>query len=103
MGHLCSLLALVTLLTSTRVSAQDPSQFDRPAPRPLVGAVTTPDTSSPATTAPEFPWVGAVADRVYFRATCAPAQDLAASNRRYFRTRQDAERSGYRHSRTRGC
>jgi hypothetical protein len=56
--------------------------------------------SAPAT---EFPWIGSFADGVYFQATCPAALDLAPTNRRYFRTHQDAEGAGYRRSRTTGC
>jgi hypothetical protein len=66
--------------------------------RTLVGTTTTADSGTPAATAGEFPWVGSLADGVYFRAYCAPAQDLAPANRRYFRMVQDAERAGFRWS-----
>lgn len=48
-------------------------------------------------------WVGSVADRVYFLATCSAALDLAADNRVTFASPQDAERLGFRASRVPGC
>jgi len=96
-------MALGSLLGASQVAAQDTAAFDAPATRPLVGAVTTPDTSPPAATAAAFPWVGSAADHIYFRARCAPAQDLAPVNRRYFRSSHEAEQAGYRRSQTHGC
>jgi hypothetical protein len=71
--------------------------------RQPIGAVTLPDSSPPAATATLFPWVGSLADSVYFRATCAAAQDLSPSNRRYFRSEDGARLAGYRRSRVGGC
>lgn len=70
----------------------EPAAAPPPAtPRPFVAgpsALTAPE--APAATAAEFPWVGSFADGVFFRSDCPPAQDLADSNRRYFRTMQRA-------------
>ncbi len=57
----------------------------------------------PLVTAQGLDFFSLTASVVYFRARCAPAQDLAPVNRRYFRSSREAERSGYRRSRTRGC
>jgi hypothetical protein len=77
------------------------------APQPLVSnpaaPVTQADPPGLADSDSEFPWLGSVADGVYFQRTCPAAQDLAPANRRYFRTHQEAEGAGFRRSRTPGC
>jgi hypothetical protein len=57
----------------------------------------------PTEVPPDSAWVGSVADGVYFRRSCATAQDLAPSNRKYFRSEAAAVAEGYRRSRTSGC
>lgn len=48
-------------------------------------------------------YVGSKADSVFFRKWCIAAEDLAASNRRYFRTATEAIAAGFRRSRAEGC
>lgn len=78
-----------------------------PAPRPLVSSPAMPidsaESPTPRDTLPAFPWLGSLADGVYFQAGCSAAQDLAPANRRYFQTHQEAEGAGFRRSRTPGC
>jgi hypothetical protein len=59
--------------------------------------------TAPAEVPPDSAWVGSVADSVYFRISCPAAQDLAPSNRKYFRSEAAAIAEGYRRSRTLGC
>ena len=59
--------------------------------------------TSPRKVHADSAWVGSVADGVYFRPWCPPAQDLAPSNRRYFRSEEAAKSAGFRKSRTPGC
>lgn len=49
------------------------------------------------------PFVGSIADQVYFLEGCSAAQDLAPTNRLKFLTAPDADRAGYRRSRVPGC
>lgn len=89
-------------------SSREPAAaaIEPPASTPAVqnfAAPSPPVDPPPAETASEYPWVGSFADGIYFRATCPAAQDLAPTNRRYFRISQDAEGAGFRRSRTPGC
>ena len=52
---------------------------------------------------PSWQWVGSIADEVYFRSSCIAAQDLAATNRRYFFSDKSAQDAGFRRSRTPTC
>lgn len=52
---------------------------------------------------PPMKWVASEADGVYFLAICIAAQDLAPSNRKYFKSEAEAQTAGYRRSRTTGC
>jgi hypothetical protein len=48
-------------------------------------------------------YFGSRVDKVFFRANCVAAQDLALGNRRTFATEADALRAGYRRTRVQGC
>lgn len=89
--------------SSTPAPAADPSPRAAATAQTLTSPPATDDDPTPAETAPDYPWVGSFADGIYFKATCPAAQDLAPSNRRYFRAVQDAEGAGFRRSRTPGC
>ena len=71
----------------------------RPAAAPAPAAQSLSGRSAPSSA----PWVASIADGVYFRRSCTPAQDLAPANRRYFATEQEAKDAGYRRSRSTGC
>jgi len=75
--------------------------------RPAPSTVTTTNTDPQPVKAPDAQsdasWVGSSADRIYFLASCAAAQDLAPANRRVFVTEQAALAAGFRRSRTPEC
>jgi hypothetical protein len=48
-------------------------------------------------------YIGSKADSVYFGKWCTAANDLGASNRRYFRNEAEALAAGFRRSRAPGC
>lgn len=48
-------------------------------------------------------WVGSVSDRVFFRAGCSAARDLAPANSRFFATDAAAIAAGFRRSAVPGC
>jgi len=56
--------------------------------------------SDPASTSD---WVWSIADRVYFKASCDAAKDLASDNRRSFSSEATAREAGFRRSRVEGC
>lgn len=78
-----------------------------------IGSSSTPRTTAPVpagsallgATPPDsdVQWVGSVADRVYFVATCSAALDLAPANRVDFASQADAVKLGFRPSRVPGC
>lgn len=103
---------------NTRISATKTCRIgtssSTPRPRTLASPSTAPSEGEANQLAPadgenrgtipsDFPWVGSLADKVYFRATCHPAQDLARPNRRYFLNEAEVAEAGYRRSRTPGC
>ena len=49
------------------------------------------------------PWVASSRGQVYYARGCSAARRLAPQNLIYFRTAEEAERAGYRRSRSRGC
>ncbi|MEP6491334.1 MAG: hypothetical protein ABJF01_01565 [bacterium] len=60
---------------------------------------------SPAATAAKAsePWVGSSKGKTYYRTACSSATKLAAANRVYFKSEEDAKKAGYAHSTQKGC
>ena len=50
-----------------------------------------------------LPWVASSRGQVYYKRGCSNANGLAPENRIYFRTEEEAQRAGYRRSKSRGC
>ena len=49
-------------------------------------------------------WVASSRDKkVYYRASCPPAQAIPADDRVYFKTEKAAKKAGYKRSEKRGC
>ena len=76
-----------------------------------VGTPSTPTTSSAPTrtdssaVAPttEMAWVASSRGHTYYRRGCSTANRLSPGNLIYFRTEEEAQRAGYRRSRSHGC
>lgn len=76
--------------------------------RPLLGQTARPDGRPlpPQPTAPvttKGMWVASSQGTKYYRATCPAAKRLSPANWVYFKTEEDAQRSGYDRSTSQGC
>lgn len=80
-----------------------PSATPSPSPAPRTAPAAPPartDSQAPATTGP---WVASRRGSTYYRSGCTGGNQLAAQNRIYFRTEEEARAAGYRRSTQRGC
>ncbi len=77
-----------------------------------VGTPSTPLTTSPAparndstAVAPKggMAWVASSRGHTYYRRGCSMANRLSPANLIYFQSEEEAQRAGYRRSRSRGC
>lgn len=66
------------------------------ATSPSTGLLATPNTTS-------GPWVGSSRGSTYYRNGCSSGNALAAQNRIYFQSEQEAQAAGYRRSSARRC
>ena len=78
-----------------------PPPTSRPAPAaPPASTEGEARASVPATSGP---WVASRRGSTYYRNGCSGGNSLAAQNRIYFRTEEEAQAAGYRRSSQRGC
>ena len=77
-----------------------------------VGTPSNPPTTTPAPAHGASPadapttssaWIGSSRGHTYYRRGCSTANRLSPANLIYFRTEKEAQRAGYRRSRSRGC
>ena len=59
--------------------------------------------SQPDTANVSAPWVASSRGSTYYRNGCSGGRRLSPANRIYFATEEEAQRAGYRRSRTDGC
>jgi hypothetical protein len=74
-------------------------------PRPVVQSVAVDSGVSARTDTAQqtAAWVGSSRGSTYYRSGCAGARKLSPRNLIYFKTEEDAQHAGYRHSVQRGC
>ena len=78
------------------------SQFRTPSTTHLNPTSSLPHTSKQTSQAQDK-WVGSIADKIYFLATCSAAKDLAPSNKQMFASEIDAIRLGFKRSSVPEC
>ena len=71
-----------------------------PAPTRLAEDTSAAET---AETESEAPWVASSRGSTYYRNGCTAGNRLSPANRIYFASEEEAQRVGYRRSRSRGC
>ncbi len=76
---------------------------ERPAYAPPSDTAAAPAESTRAEPGAGMAWVASSRGEVYYRRGCSNANRLAAENRVYFRTEEEAKRAGYRRSGSPGC
>lgn len=64
--------------------------------------VTAADTTK-AARASSGPWTGSTKGKTYYKTGCSGANRLAAGNRIYFASEDEAKKAGYSRSRSKGC
>lgn len=113
------LAALALLLGAGSAAAQKNCRKGIPCGNTCISATKTCRTvtpaSAPATAATaavadtltseveEAPWVASSRGTTYYRNGCSTARRLSPANRIYFQSEEEAERAGYRRSRSKGC
>lgn len=75
-------------------------QTAAPTPKPVVDTIKRP--LAPGDTA-VGPWTASRIGKVYYKTGCGGAKGLAAQNRIYFKTEEDAQKAGYTRSTQRSC
>lgn len=66
-------------------------------------AETAVPTPAPDTVSVPAPWIASSRGSTYYRNGCTGARRLSPANRIFFATEEEAQRAGYRRSRTEGC
>lgn len=98
---------------NTCIARNKTCRVGTPSSAPSTGATPSPSapSSSPARTVMPSAsladtlglFVASSRGQVYYLRTCSAAQRLAAQNRVYFKSEEEAEAAGYRRSTSRGC
>ena len=81
-----------------------PSEPTRPpVSRPAPAEPPTTERGQASAPVTSGPWVASRRGTTYYRNGCSGGNQLAAQNRIYFRTEEEAQAAGYRRSSQRGC
>ncbi len=116
MRHVIGLLLAAAVLAAAPAQAQKKCVKGIPCGNTCIAANKTCRVGTPAasptrepvsTAAPAVPadarWVASSRGQVYYRIGCSGARNLSPANLIYFKTEEEAQKAGYRHSASRGC
>jgi len=79
---------------NTCIAANKTCRIGSTPSRPLLTRLQLSDT---------LQWVASSQGQVYYRRGCSTANALSPKNRIYFRTEKEAQKAGYKRSKSRGC